>query len=302
MPFIFYGVSLFIVSRISDSLMAAAIENYWFIAKIVLTLTVPTALARIFVNQITIGSYGDLKSILKDSLKFLVIIAFLPTIFTTAVHFVDDLSEKITDSAQVTSFNSFDEMKESIKLGESNKESGLNTAIQIIRQNSAELYKTCVTWLSVTIAQFLNYLRSLMLIVLFASAPVFIYVGVMLGLRFYSNMILSMGISLLIWPILSALLTKFSVTVFQADSDNLTASMSQGSSLLIFAIAQFLIPIFAARSALQAAHQVIGAGQNLSSGISNKFKKQPAAQQASNNDQAPQKQEVTPVIQNQEES
>ncbi len=202
----------------------------------------------------------------------------------------------------MTSFNSFDEMKESIKLGESNKESGLNTAIQIIRQNSAELYKTCVTWLSVTIAQFLNYLRSLMLIVLFASAPVFIYVGVMLGLRFYSNMILSMGISLLIWPILSALLTKFSVTVFQADSDNLTASMSQGSSLLIFAIAQFLIPIFAARSALQAAHQVIGAGQNLSSGISNKFKKQPAAQQASNNDQAPQKQEVTPVIQNQEES
>ena len=96
-----------------------------------------------------------------------------------------------------------------------------------------------------------------MLIVLFASAPVFIYVGVMLGLRFYSNMILSMGISLLIWPILSALLTKFSVTVFQADSDNLTASMSQGSSLLIFAIVQFLIPIFAARSALQAAQDKI---------------------------------------------
>lgn len=267
MPFIFYGISLFIVSRISDVLMAAAIGNYWFVAKIVVSLTIVTAFARIFLNQMTLGSYGDLKSILKDCLKFLVFIAFAPMVFTNAVNFVDDLSEKITNSAQVTQYKSFDEINTSIKAGQSNEPSGLNTAIQLIKQNSAEFYKTCVTWLSVTIAQFLNYLRNLMLIVMFASAPIFIYLGVMLGFRFYSNMILSMGISLLIWPILSALLTKFSVTVFQADSENLAASMSQGSSLLIFALAQFLIPIFAVKSALQAAGQVIGASHKAGNDI-----------------------------------
>ncbi len=263
MPFIFYGISLFIVSRISDILMKAALDNYWFVAKIVVSLTVVTALARIILNQITMGSYGHLKGILKDSLKFLVFIAFAPMVFINTVNFVDDLSEKITASVQVTKYKSFDEINTSIKLGQSNEDSGLNTAIQLVKQNSAELYKTCVTWLSVTIAQFLNYLRNLMLIVLFASAPIFIYLGVILGFRFYSNMILSMGISLLIWPILSALLTKFSVTIFQADSANLTASMSQGSSLLIFALAQFLVPIFAVKSALQAAGHAIGTSKSV---------------------------------------
>ncbi|MFN3453757.1 MAG: type IV secretion system protein [Pseudobdellovibrio sp.] len=267
MPFIFYGVSLFIVSRITDVLIDAAIDNYWFVAKIVISLTVTTALARVFINQITLGSYGNLKGILKDCLKFLVFIAFAPLVFTNSVNFVDDLSENITSSAQVTQYKSFDEIKSSIKDGNSNESSGLNTTIQFLRKNSAELYKMCVTWLSVTIAQFLNYLRNLMLIVLFASAPIFIYLGVMLGLRFYSNMVLSMGLSLLIWPILSALLTKFSVSVFQADSANLTASLSQGSSLLIFALAQLLIPLFAAKSALMAANSVIGASKKTGGAI-----------------------------------
>lgn len=267
MPFIFYGVSLFIVSRITDVLMDAAIENYLFVAKIVVSLTIVTALVRVLLNQITLGSYGDLKGIVKDCLKFLVFIAFAPMVFTKAVTFVDDLSEKITNSAQITQYKSFDEIKLSIKDGKSNEPSGLLAAIQLLRENSAELYKMCVTWFSVTIAQFLNYLRNLMLIVLFASAPIFIYLGVMLGLRFYSNIVLSMGVSLLIWPIMSALLTKFSVTVFQADSENLTAALSQGSSLLIFALIQLLIPLFVAKSALMAASQVIGAGKNTSSGI-----------------------------------
>ena len=69
-------------------------------------------------------------------------------VFTTAVNFVDDLSLKITQSAQVSNYKSLDELTEAIKLGKSNEESGLNTTIQFIRQNSAELYKTCVTDLS----------------------------------------------------------------------------------------------------------------------------------------------------------
>lgn len=256
MAFIFYGISLFLVSRISHVLMESAIENYWFVAKIVVSLSIFTALARIFLNQVTFGSYGNLKDILKDSLKFLIFIALVPNIFTSAVTFTDDLSEKITNSAQVTKYKSFDELKDSIKNGESNEESGLNTAIQLLRQNSAEFYKMCVTWISVTISQFLNYFRNLLLVMLFASAPIFIYLGIMLGLRFYSKIILSMGISLLIWPVMSSLLTKFSVTVFQADSSNLVASMSQGSSLFIFAIAQLLVPIYAAKSALHATSQI----------------------------------------------
>lgn len=256
MPFIFYGISLFLVSRISDVLMSEALENYWFIAKIVTSLTVITALSRILLNQITLGSYGNLKNILKDSLKFLVFIAITPMIFNYSLNFVDQLSEKINQSVQISNFKSFDDIKSSIKSGESNEESGINSAIQFLSINSAELYKTCVVWFAVTLAQFLNYLRNLVLIILFASAPIFIYLGIMLGMKFYSNMVISLGSSLLIWPVLSSLLTKFSVNVFQADSENLKASLSQGSALLIFAIAQLLIPIFSLKSALAAAAQI----------------------------------------------
>ncbi len=259
MPFIFYGISLFIMSRISDVMMKAALDNYWFVAKIVCSLTVVTALARIFLNQITLGSVGNLKNILKDCLKFIVFIAFTPLVFTESIEFVDTMAEQITTKTQATNFKSFPDIKESIKSGQGTKDSGDDTIMQFVTTNSAELYKMIVNWISVTIAQFLNYLRNLIIIVLFASAPIFIYLGIMVGLRFYSNIVLSLAASLLIWPILSALLTKFSVTVFEADSANMTASLSQGSSLLIFALAQLFIPIFALKSGMQATSQIQGA-------------------------------------------
>lgn len=262
MPFIFYGIGLFIMSGISDQLMKAATDNYWLIAKIVSSIAVITAFGRIFFNQITLGSYGDLKGIFKDCLKFLVFIAFTPLVFTQSIEFVDNIAEQINVSAQATNYKSFDEISASIKSGEGNQESGVAQAIQFLSTNSAELYKACVTWLTVTIAQALHYLRNLAILILFASAPVFIYLGVLLNLRYYSNIVLSLGASLLIWPILSALLTKFSVNVFEADSANLNASMSQGSALLIFALFQLYIPVFVLKSAFQATGLISGSASS----------------------------------------
>ena len=252
MHFLLAGVALLLTSGVNELLVDAAIESYWTIAKLILPLVVGTALLRILLNQLSFGNYGALREILRDTLQIIIFIAVAPVIIKNALLGVSYMTEKIIDKSHYSALNkelsfltSDASIKEKIFSLSKIKESVLADGFQFLVRSTVLFISTL-----------LNYLRNMIIAVFISAAPLFLYLGLMLGIRFFANAVLSLGVTLLIWPILSAILMNLSMMIFKAESPNAWTDFSQGISLIIYALAQLLLPFLILGGGLMGASSI----------------------------------------------
>ena len=251
MHFLLSGVALLLTSGANKVLLDSAIESYWSMAKFILPLTVGTALLRVIMNQLSFGNYGTLKEVLQDTIKFLLLIVLAPILIKNSVTTVDYIAGKIVDQSQHLEIKKNLENIAVDDLSIDKRFSLLN-----IKESIADWFQIFVRSSVLLISTLLKYLRDIVLALFISAMPLMIFLGLMLGIRFFTNIILSLGVTLLIWPILSALLMHFSMMVFKAESPDTWTSFSQCASLLVYAGAQLLLPFLTLASGLMAASSI----------------------------------------------
>jgi hypothetical protein len=252
MHFLFAGIALLLTSGANSLLLNAAIESYWSMAKLVLPLVVGTALLRVSLNQLSFGNYGGLKDILRDTIQMILLIAVAPVLIKNAVFGVSFIAEKLIEESH---YSAVTKELELLTKDHSLKER-VFSVLHIKEALASDLFQLFVRSSVLFIATLLNYLRDIILAVFISAMPLFMYLGLMLGLRFFINAVLSFGVTLVIWPILSALLMNFSMMVFKSQSPNDWTSFSQCASLLIYAGAQLLLPFLILGGGLMAASSI----------------------------------------------
>lgn len=245
MMFVFAGISLLLVSGINQTLMQEAFATYYYIGNFMLALTAAVGLVLVFFNQAFFGGYSNLKEIIKRTIKFLIIYALFPTAVQISTRVVEGISQRFVDKA-----NTYESVKSMSKadtekvltenLPELSIISGIAKPTSVI---IADWFQVCVRYLTVTIAIMLDFIRNALLATFISLAPIFLMLGILMGIQFFSNAILTIGVMLIIWPLMSAILMYFAMMVFKAESPNFWTSISQGASLIIYAFAQMLIPI-----------------------------------------------------------
>jgi hypothetical protein len=249
MQFLLAGIALLLTSGVNSLLINAALDSYWMMAKLILPLTVGTALLRIIMNQLSFGTYGTLKEVLRDTIKFILLVAMAPILIKNSLTTVDFIADKIVDKSQYL------EITKNLEFlaGEHSLKEKAFSLWHIDESVYSDLFQLFVRSSVLMISTLLKYMRDIVLAIFVSAMPLFLYMGLMLGLRFFVNTVLSMGVTLLIWPILSALLMHFSMMVYKADSPNSWTTFSQCASLLIYAVAQLLLPFLTMGAGLMAA-------------------------------------------------
>lgn len=258
MQFIIAGISLLLMTGINDLLIKSAIENYWIIAKMMLGLVVIVSLLKIVLSQMSFGGYADLKEILKNAVKFVLYIAIAPTIITTSMKLVDEASKTlITESKYSESQNMMGKLQAEKTLSPNKSElSDFLLPLKIYGNLGIDIFQWSVRYIVIVIAQLLEFIRDMVFAVFVAIMPILLFFGLILGMQFFSNTILTIGATLLIWPLVSAILLRFSLMVFKSESESYWTSVSQATSLLIYSVAQLLLPFLILKGGTMAASSV----------------------------------------------
>ncbi len=252
MQFLLAGVALLMTSGVNQILLDSAMESYWTMAKLILPLTAGTALLRVIMNQLSFGNYGTLKEVLQDTIKFLLLVAVAPLLMRNSLTMVDFIAGKIVDQSQHL------EIKKNLEIivGDFSLKEKTFSLLNIKDSVYADVFQLLVRSSVLMISTLLKYLRDIVLALFVSAMPLFLYMGLMIGVRFFTNIVLSLGVTLLIWPILSALLMHFSIMVYKAECPDSWTSFSQCASLLIYAMAQLLLPFLTMGAGLMAASSI----------------------------------------------
>lgn len=251
MQFLLAGVALLMTSGVNKILLDSALESYWSMVKVILPLTVGTALLRVIMNQLSFGNYGTLREILQDTIKFLLLVAVAPLLIKNSIQTVDFIAGHIIDQSQHSEIK---RNLESVAGDLSMREK--NFSLVNIKESISDWFQIFVRSSVLFISTLLKYLRDIVLALFLSAMPLTIYLGLMIGVRFFTNIVLSLGVTLLVWPILSALLMHFSIMVYKSDSPDSWTTFSQCASLLIYALAQLLLPFLTMGAGLMAASSV----------------------------------------------
>jgi hypothetical protein len=268
MPFIIAGISLLFVKGVNSQLMELAFETYKVIAEIMIGLALGTAMFRLFINHISFGGYHSLKEVFKSTVTFVICLGLVPTVIKVAMGFVGDISEALITKSQFSKTVNLIEKVEAEKILNKDETTVNDFFIgpKILSAAGQDLFQLAVRYLILGISSLLEYLRNLIFAVFVAAIPVFLYFGIMFDVKFFSNTVVTLGITLLIWPLLSSILLYFSLMVFKSES--YFTSLSQNITLLIYGFAQLLLPYFCVQTGMQAASSVSGG----LSGIGSLFK------------------------------
>lgn len=263
MHFLLSGVALLLTSGANEFLIDAAMESYWTMAKLILPLVAGTALLRILLNQLSFGNYGALREILRDTVKIVIYIALAPVLIKNALLGVAFMTEQIIDKSH---YSAMGKVLNQLSSDPSEKEKGFSL-LTINQSMMSDGFQYLVRGSVLFISTLLNYLRDMILAVFVSAMPLFLYIGLMLGLRFFANAVLSMGITLLIWPILSSLLMNLSIMVFKAESPSAWSDLSQCISLMIYAGAQLLLPFLVLGGGIMAASSIRQGASSIGSSL-----------------------------------
>lgn len=252
MQFLIAGVALLMTSGVNKILLDSAVESYWTMAKFILPLTVGTALLRVIMNQLSFGNFGTLKEVLQDTIKFILLVAVAPLLIKNSLQTVDFVAGKIVDQSQHL------EIKKNLEIivGDFSLKEKTFSLLSIRESLISDGFQLLVRSSVLFISTLLRYLRDIVLAVFVGAMPLVLYLGLMLGVRFFTNIVLSLGVCLLIWPILSALLMHFSMMVYKAENPDAWTSFSQCASLMVYALAQLLLPFLTMGAGLMAASSV----------------------------------------------
>lgn len=267
MPFLIAGISLLFVRGVNNQLMNAAFDTYDVLAGIIVGLAFGTAMFRLFINHIIFGGYSSLKEIFKNTITFIVCLGIAPTVIKVGMSLVDEISTALVAKSQYSKTANLIDKAEAEKIINQKELSIADFLMgpKLLNSATQDMFQWGVRCIVISIATLLEYLRNLVFAMLVAAIPVFLYIGLMFDIKFYSQSVISFGVTLLIWPLLSAILLYFSVMVFKSESESYWNTLSQNVTLLIYSLAQLLLPYFSVKAGIQAASSVGGGLKSMGS-------------------------------------
>ena len=214
-------------------LLAAARESYDKVAHHLWGAVGVVLFLRLIYAAMTMRGSQEIREILSDFLGFSVLILVTPSILALALEWSDQLALKIApiESAQ----------SGPVQPPES---TGIFFSVSDIIIAGAQYW-------ALLISKFLESIRELTIGALYASAPLFIFMGSILGFSFFRRHFFSVFFTVSLWPIFSALMNDFAVRIYVNKGEML--ALDQAYTLIIYSSIQGLLPLLTLTSSIMAA-------------------------------------------------
>jgi uncharacterized membrane-anchored protein YitT (DUF2179 family) len=121
--------------------------------------------------------------------------------------------------------------------------------------------------IAIFISKFLNAIRDFAVNTLFASAPLLIFMGSILGFSFYKKHFFTLLFSLAMWPIFSSILQALAFAIYKEQTD--ADLLSKSANLVLYSVIQGALPFITLSQAVHAAGSLknIGGLGNSAHGI-----------------------------------
>ena len=243
MPLLIYA-SVLVMKGSDLAMLVAAGELYTRVASALWPYVGFTLLIRLIYNQVTFGGAKKVGDILISLLTYVVLIYSTPQVLSVVMNSAQTVADKIAVEQPAHAEKVLNqEFSPSITMS-------FNDWIVGLSQVWAQMIMT-----------FLESIRIFTLCGLFALAPIFIFMGTILGFDLYRKIFFSVLITVALWPVFSAALGTFALTIF--NSKEQASLMSKAMLLFIYSTLQGVVPFFTLRQALQPMSSGVGAVGNL---------------------------------------
>lgn len=233
MPLLIY-VSMLVMRASDVAMLTAAKEMYDKVSMALWPFVGIALLLRLFYNQVTFGGTRKVAEVLIALFSYAVLIYSTPQVLSVVMNSAQSVADKIsqeppsiadTDRVLKTDFSPGITMN-------------FNDWIVGLSQVWAQMIMT-----------FLESIRIFALCGLFALAPIFIFVGTILGFEFYRKVFFTVIITVALWPVFSATLGTFALTIFKTKEQ--ATLLSKAMLLFVYSTLQGVVPFFTFQQALQ---------------------------------------------------
>jgi hypothetical protein len=197
-------IAVLIVSTgaLDQSLFTESHEIYKKVAGSLLGVLTLATLSRVAYYKITASSAGAYGNLLSQTLKYFVWILGFPFFMGTVISFSETLATEINPSIAT-----------GITQEEIEKAIPRDLEISFIGFELRKVAALCSLYLAAIIGGLLELARNFVLAALIALAPLFIFLGFILGVSFFQSITVNLTVTLAIWPIMSAVLARLAMNI-----------------------------------------------------------------------------------------
>lgn len=241
MPLLIYAS--FLVMKGSDiAMLKAAHDLYDKVASSLWPFVGIALIMRLIYNQVTFGGTRKVAEVLISLFAYTVLILSTPQVLSTIMNSAQVISEKISIEKQTST--------------DSEKMINQEVSPSIIMSFNDWIVSLSQIWAQM-IMTFLESIRVFTLCGLFALAPIFIFMGTILGFTLYRKIFFTLLITVALWPVFSATLGSFALLIFKTKEQ--VSFMSKAMLLFVYSTLQGILPFLTFQQAMQPVSSGLGA-------------------------------------------
>jgi hypothetical protein len=233
MPLLVY-VSVLVMKGSNVAMLQAAKELYDKVSMALWPYVGLALLLRLIYNQVTFGGPKKVAEVLIALFSYAVLIYSTPQVLSVVMNSAQNVADKIA--------------QEPPPIADTDKVLKSEFSPSITMSFNDWIVGLSQVWAQM-IMTFLESIRIFALCGLFALAPIFIFMGTILGFDLYRKIFFSVLITVALWPVFSATLSTFALAIFKTKEQ--ASLLSKAMLLFVYSTLQGIVPFFTFQQALQ---------------------------------------------------